>query len=160
MMICRMRAHRQRQAVPINDRHDFQAFSTLGRADFRTPALGHREGRVDKALFFVQHSFVAKLVGNIRQHSTQNFVAAPRLKAPMHCFVVRIALRQHVPLRTGVENPKNRFKHAPCRDRLSSRTAIGNVLLRKMLPDAIPLLVTQPNHPTFIADRHPFVILR
>ena len=64
------------------------------------------------------------------------------------------------PLRTGVENPKNRFKHAPCRDRLSSRTAIGNVLLRKMLPDPIPLLVSQPNHPTFIADRHPFVILR
>ena len=46
------------------------------------PALGHREGRVDKALFFVQHSFIAKLVGNIRQHPTQHFVAAPSLKAP------------------------------------------------------------------------------
>ena len=104
MMICRMRAHRQWQAVTIHDRHDFHAFSTLGRAYFRTPALGHREGRVDEALFFVQHSFVAKLVGTIGQHSTQNFIAAPSLKAPMHCFVVRIALRQHVPLRTRVDN--------------------------------------------------------
>jgi hypothetical protein len=39
------------------------------------------------------------MVGNIRQHVTQNFIAAPRLKAPMHRFVVGIALRQHVPLR-------------------------------------------------------------
>ena len=49
MMICRVRAHRQRQAVAIHNRHDFHAFSTLGRADLRAPALGHREGRVDKA---------------------------------------------------------------------------------------------------------------
>jgi len=109
---------------------------------------------------FLTRALMREIIGNIRQHSTQNFIAAPSLKAPMHCFVVRIALRQHVPLRTRVENPQNRFKHAPCRDRLSSRTAIGNVLLRKMIPDALPLLVTQPNHPTFIADRHPFVILR
>jgi hypothetical protein len=27
------------------------------------------------------------------------------------------------------------------------------VLLRKMLPDAFPLLVSEPNHSTFIADR-------
>src|SRR5262249_12428879 len=32
----------------------------------------------------------------------QNFIAAPGLKAPMAGFVVRIALRQHVPLRAGV----------------------------------------------------------
>ena len=29
----------------------------------------------------------------------------------MHSFVVRIALRQHVPLRAGVQNPKHRFKN-------------------------------------------------
>ena len=111
MMICRVRAYRQRQAVAIHNRHDFHAFSTLGRADLRAPALGHREGRVDKALFFVQHSFIAKLVGNIRQHATQHFVAAPSLKAPVHSLVVRIALRQHVPLRTCVEYPQDRLKH-------------------------------------------------
>src|SRR5512143_2413169 len=82
------------------------------------------------------------------------------LKSPMHRFVVRIALRQHVPLRTCVENPQDRFKHASCRDRLSSRTPVGNVLLRKMTPDALPLLVAEPNHPTFIADRDRSAILR
>jgi hypothetical protein len=39
---------------------------------------------------------MAKLVGNICQHGTQNLIAAPSLKAPMHSFVVRVALRQHV----------------------------------------------------------------
>jgi hypothetical protein len=34
------------------------------------------------------------------------------------------------------------------------------VLLRKMLPDALPVLVAEPNHPTFIADRARSVILR
>ena len=54
----------------------------------------------------------------------------------MHSFVVRIALRQHVPLRAGVQNPKHRFKNQTRRNRLTARAAIGNVLLRKVLPDA------------------------
>jgi hypothetical protein len=44
------------------------------------------EGRIDKALLFVQHALLAKLVGNICQHTTQNFIATPR--ALMHRFVV------------------------------------------------------------------------
>src|SRR3974390_3081321 len=146
--------------MAIDNSHDFEAFSTLGWTDLRTPTLGHRECRVDKTLFFVQHSFVAKLVGNIRQDSTQDFIAAPSLEAPMHRFVVRVALRKHMPLRTCVENPQDRFKHAPCRDRFSSRTPVGNMLLRKMLPDPVPLLVAEPNHSTFIADRDCSAILR
>jgi hypothetical protein len=34
------------------------------------------------------------------------------------------------------------------------------VLLRKMIPDALPLLVREPNHSTFISDRQPSAILR
>jgi hypothetical protein len=34
------------------------------------------------------------------------------------------------------------------------------VLLRKMVPDAPPLLVAEANHPTFIADRARSAILR
>jgi hypothetical protein len=52
--------HRQRQAIAIHYRHDFHAFSTLGWTDLRASALSHRKGRVDEALFFVQHPFVAK----------------------------------------------------------------------------------------------------
>ena len=104
-------------------------------------------------LFFVQHPFVAKFIGNIRQDLTQNFAVAPRLKPTMHGFVVRIALRQHVPLRASVENPQDCFEHAPRRNRFASGTTIRNVFLRKMIPNALPMLVAEPNHPTFIADR-------
>src|ERR1700752_3545772 len=40
-----------------------QAFSSFRRADVRANALGHCKGRVDKALFFVQHATRAKFVG-------------------------------------------------------------------------------------------------
>src|SRR3984893_18555037 len=78
----------------------------------------------------------------------------------MHSFVVRIALRQHVPLRAGVQNPKHRFKNQTRRNRLTARAAIGNVLLRKVLPDAFPFRIKQSNHPPLIADRLPPSILR
>src|SRR6516162_7418134 len=87
------------------------------------------------------------------RHATQNLIAAPSLKAPMHGFVVRVALRQHVPLRACVENPQDRFEHTTRWSRFAPRTSIGNILLRKMIPDAFPLLVREPNHSTFISDR-------
>ena len=111
--------------------------------------------RFDEAFRFIQGAFVAKLVGYIHQHSPQNFIAALGLKAPMNGFVVRIALPQHVPLRAGVEYPQYSFENTSGRDRLASRTSIGDVI-----PDALPLLVCQPNHPTFIADRLRLAILR
>ena len=61
----------------------------------------------------------------------------------MHGFVVRIALRQHMPLRAGVQNPKYRFKNQTRLNRHATRTAVGNVLLRKVLPDAFPLQIEQ-----------------
>src|SRR6266566_4142509 len=97
-MVRRVRADRERQSMAIHNRHDFHAFSALRSSDFQPATLGHNEGCVDEAFFFVQGASVAKLVGNIRQHATQNLIAAPSLKAPMHSFVVRVALRQHVPL--------------------------------------------------------------
>ena len=69
-----------------------------------TRHLGHNERRIDEAFFFIQRAVFTKLVGNVRQNQTQNLVAAPSLKASMHSFVVRIALRQHVPLRTCVKS--------------------------------------------------------
>src|SRR5262249_11928830 len=104
---------------------------------------------------FIQRTFVAKLVGYIHQHSPPNFIAAPGLKAPMNGFVVRIALRQHVPLRAGVEYPQYSFENTSGLDRLASRTSIGDVLFRKMIPDALPLLVCQPNHPDIYSRSTP-----
>src|SRR5216684_400114 len=159
-MVRRVRADRERQSMAIHNRHDFHAFSTLGSSDFRPATLAHDEGCVDKAFLLVQCASIAKLVGNIRQPATQNLVAAPSLKAPMHSFVVRVALRQHVPLRACVENPEYRFEHTTGRSRFAPRTSIGNILLRKMIPDALPLLVREPNHSTFTSDRQQSAILR
>src|SRR3989440_10905540 len=127
--------------MTIHNRHDFHAFSTLRSSDFQPATLGHDEGCVDEAFFFVQCASIAKLVSNIRQHATQNLITAPSLKAPMHSFVVRVALRQHVPLRTCVEDPQYRFEHTTVRNRFAPRTSIGNFLLRKLIPDSLPLLV-------------------
>ena len=133
--------------------------SAIG-SDLRAAALGHNKRCVDEAFLFVQYATVAKFVGNIRQDPAQNLVAAPSLKSPMHSFVVRIALRQHVPLRTGVENPQHRFKDATCGNRFAARPSVSNVLLRKMIPDTFPFLVREPNHSAFISDRQQPAILR
>jgi hypothetical protein len=68
-------------------------------SDFRPAAFCYHKRRVDETFIFIQRASIAKLVGNIRQRATQNFIATPRLKEPMHGFVVRKALRQHAPLR-------------------------------------------------------------
>jgi hypothetical protein len=146
--------------MAINNRHDFHAFSAFCCPDLCPATLGHHERRVDEAFFFIQRTFVAKIVSNIRQHPPQNLIAALSLKTPMYRFVVGIALRQHMPLRTRVENPQDCFKNATCRDGFASGTTIGNVLLRKMHPDPFPLHVRESNHPTFIADRLRPAILR
>src|SRR6266403_494583 len=68
--------------------------------------------------------------------------------------------RQQVPLRPCVENPQHRFEHTTGRNRFAPRTSIGNFLLRKMIPDALPLLVPEPNHSTLLSDRQQSAILR
>src|ERR1700760_2639893 len=146
-----MRSGREGQTMTIHNRHDFQAFSSFRRADVRAAALRHCKGRVDKALFFVQHATRAKFVGDVSQDSAQNLALTPSLKPAVHGFVIRITLRQHVPLRARVQNPQRRFKDFPRRNRLPTRAPLGNVLFRKMMPDTLPIRIARPNHPTLIA---------
>ena len=146
--------------MAIHNRHDFHAFSALRWSDFRPATFGHNERRIDEAFFFIQRAVFTKLVGNVRQHSPQNLIAAPCLKAPMNRLVVWIALRKHVPLRPCVENPQDRFEHTSGRNWFTACTPIRNALLRIMIPDAFPLQVREPNHSSFIADRQQSEILR
>src|SRR5215813_14921177 len=99
-MIGCVRTDRERQSMTINYRHDFHAFSAPCQPDLWPAPFCHRKRRVDETLFFIQRASVAKLVGDIRQHLSQNLIAAPSLETTMYSFVVRIALRQHVPLRS------------------------------------------------------------
>jgi hypothetical protein len=59
----------------------------------------------------------------------------------MHRFVVRVGLLKHVPLRARIENPQHRIENFARRDWFAARTIVGNMLLRKMFPDQLPLLV-------------------
>jgi hypothetical protein len=78
----------------------------------------------------------------------------------MHRFVVRIALRRHVPLRAGIENPEHRFKHLARRNWFAPGVAVGNILFRKIIPYSVSFRIAQPNHLTLIYDRWPSAILR
>ncbi len=60
----------------------------------------------------------------------------------MYRFVVCVALRQHAPLSTRVENKKIGFENFANRGRLATWTTGWNVFLQKMVPDTLPLFVT------------------
>jgi hypothetical protein len=78
--------------MAIHNRHDFMPFPRFVAPISNPPPLAIT--KVASMFFFVQCASIAKLVGDIRQHATQSLIAAPSLKAPMHSFVVRVALRQ------------------------------------------------------------------
>ena len=83
----------------------------------------------------VELSGIFGALGEIRTPDPQT----PSLKPAMHRFVIRITLRQHVPLRPGVQNPQRRFKDFPRRNRFPTRASLRNVLFRKMVPDTLPI---------------------
>lgn len=146
MMIRSVRAHRKRQAVAVDNRQYFHAFAALRRPDLVAAALGKRERRIDEALALVDHTFVAELVRQARQHLTQNLLPAPLLKPAMNRLVVRKALRKHVPLRARVQDPEHSVQDLARRHGLATRS-VGRVrLLRKMLPDSFPVRIAQPLH--------------
>jgi hypothetical protein len=123
------------------------------------PRRGAQELPVAVATIALAHT-QTEVVGDVHENGAQNCTAAPRLKAAMNRFVVRIALREHVPLRAGVEYPKRPFKNLACRDRPAARPPVRNVFFGKVMANPLPLQIAQPNHSTFIADRQPSAILR
>jgi hypothetical protein len=56
-------------------------------------------------------------------------------------------------LRASVEDPQDCFKHPTRRNRFASGATIRNVFFRETIPNALPMLVREPNHSAFIADR-------
>ena len=53
----------------------------------------------------------------------------------------RMGLRKHVALSAGIENPQHRLQYLARWNRLAARTIVGILLLRKMLPDQLPLRI-------------------
>ena len=96
--------------------------------------------------FLHQRAFVAKFAGDIRQHSPQNFAAAPNLKTSINGFVVSDAT-----VRPRIHQLS--LEHAAGWGQPESRTSIAEALFRKN--DAFPLLVCEPNHLTCVSRSTP-----
>lgn len=71
------------------------------------------------------------------------FLLTPSLKATMYRFVVRIRLREHMPLGSRIKDPKHGFQDTAGGNRFAPRSPVGNILLREMLADFLPLRICQ-----------------
>jgi hypothetical protein len=97
-------------------------------------------------LALIDRPFLAQRIRQLRENLAQHLALAPLLKATMHRFVVGVALRQHVPLRAGVQDPEHGFQDRAGGHRLAARTTVRDMFLGKMLPNPLPLVVAQPQH--------------
>ena len=144
--VMRVRTGRQRQTVPIHYGHDSDAFYSLRLAYPRTVLFGQGEHPVNEALPLVHGLFLAQIVGQAHQQIARGAVRAPLLKPTVHCFVVRIALWQHLPLRARVEDPQDAFENLSYRHRLATGPPRRDVFYREVFAYAFPLLVAQSYH--------------
>lgn len=146
MMIRRMSAHGEGQSVPIHNRQDFHALVAFRESDGLAATLVRRTRGIDETLPFVEHPFVAQRVRHLGEDFSQHLLLTPLLEATMHRFVIRIALGQEVPLRARVQNPEDGIQDGASRDRFAARPIVWNMLFGKMVPDPLPLVITQPQH--------------
>jgi hypothetical protein len=114
-------------------------------ANLGTATLGRGEG-VDEGLTLVDEALLAQRSGQIDQDLAQHLLLAPALETAVHRLVVGVALREHVPLRAGVQDPQHRIEHVAGRGRLAARATFGDVLLWEVRPDQLPLRVAQLLH--------------
>ena len=83
--------------------------------------------------------------GQIPQRSIQHPRPAPLLEPPVHGLVIRMALRHHVPLGTGLQDPQNGLENTPGRHRRPP-APLSPSLLGKVVADPLPLVVGQLSH--------------
>ena len=127
--------------MAIHNRENLDAFTPAGVANPGPAAFGRGKRRIDEALTFVEVAFLAQRVRQLRQNPAQHLTFAPLLNPSMDRLVVGIALRQHVPLRAGVQNPQHRFQDRSRRHRLAARSTLRDMFFGKMFPTALPLVV-------------------
>lgn len=129
--------------MAIHNRQDLHAFAAFREPHGIATALGGRKRRIDEAFALVDHAVLAQRVRQLRENVAQNFAFTPLLESAVHRFVVGIALRQHVPLRPGVQDPEHGLQDRAGRHRLATGTTVQDVFLGKMVPNPFPLVVAQ-----------------
>lgn len=135
MMIGRMRAHREREPMPIHKREDFDAFAPAGFPDVIASALGRGKRRIDESLALVNRSSLPERIRRLCENRAQHLSFAPLLKPTMDRLVVGTALREHVPLCAGIQNPQDTLQDGSRRYRLATGTTFQDVFLARIIHD-------------------------
>ena len=146
MMIRRRRTDGERETMAIHNRENFHAFAAFREPDGVPATLGRRKGCVDETLPFIDRPFVAQRVRQRGQHLAQDLLLTPLLESAMDSFVIRVALRQEVPLGAGVQNPEHRFQDGPGGDWFAAWARVREMFCRKMVTNPFPLVIAQPQH--------------
>ena len=132
--------------MAIYNRENLHAPAAFREPHGLAPTFGRGKCRVDETLAFIDGSFVAQCGGQVGQHLPQNLLLTPLLEPTMDRFIIRIALRQEVPLGPGIQNLEHRVQHRSGGDGLPPRTGIRDVLFGKVFANPLPLIVAQPQH--------------
>jgi hypothetical protein len=117
--------------------HDFHPLTALGLANLLATALGRGKGGIDEALRLIERPFLSEGIGQLHERIPQHFTATPLLETSVHRFVVRIALRQHVPLRTRVQNPQDGFEY-PAQESVCVLGGLQEYVLPENVPGCVP----------------------
>jgi hypothetical protein len=59
-----------------------------------------------------------------------------------------------VPLRTGVQDPEHRVEYLPRWNWSTTRTRVRNALLRKIIPDSLPISVAYALHALIVGNQN------
>ena len=132
--------------MAIHNRQNLHALAAFRKADRIAPALRGGKGGIDEALAFVDRAFIPQRIGQLGEDLVQHFPLTPLLEPPMDGFVIRIALREQVPLRPRVQHPEPGVQDRSGGHRFASGAAIRNVFFGEMLPNSVPLIVAQTEH--------------
>ena len=119
----------------LSEAQGFHAFAAFREPPDLAAALRSGTRHIDETLAFVDRAFLTQRIGQLGENVTQHLSLIPLLKLAMDGFVVGIALGQHVPLCTGVQNPEHRLQDVAGGHRLAPRSAVRNVLFGEMLPN-------------------------
>ncbi len=142
MLTRSVRGDGERLSAAVHDCHDCQVIPECCRTNFVAAALCRCERSINIALGFGDRTLLSRRIRQIGAGRAHDFVLAPLLKTPVHWFVVRIRLREHVPLRAAIKIPQHRLKNLARWGRLVAWTIVGNMFFEKMRPNQFPLLVS------------------
>jgi len=146
MMVRGVRADRQRKAMFIDNRMIFTPFPRFVGPMLSPPPFGRRKRCINESLRFIQHLLIPQCIGRSDHDVADGVVVAPALKAPMDGFVVRVALRQHVPLRTCVQNPEYGFENFAGGKGVWTRPISRAIFFGNIAVDLFPVVVRESQH--------------